>query len=123
MKILTKTGIQQEREALKKRLLDLDAAERVLDSLGATSSISGGNPAAVPPAPSIKRAILDCAASANGTNAKEIAEYLHRWMPDFPVKNISPKLSLYKSEEFLELKNGRWLITDEGRRELNNSKN
>jgi hypothetical protein len=43
--------------------------------------------------------------------------------PDFPMRNVSPKLSFFKSKGWLDLNEGVWRITMEGAKELVESKN
>jgi hypothetical protein len=125
-KTLNRADIQREREALKKRLADLDVAERVLDTLA-----SGAPKAAerniirelVGEMGSIKSTILRAASDVLGTTAAEIAGGISAWKPGYPVTNVSPKLSLYGKVGLLKSENGRWFITEKGRKELENSKN
>ena len=121
MKILSKAAIQKEREALKKRLADLDVAEHVLETMGITQPIMAedGGPSDMP---SIKKIILTEAAR-KPVSAAEIAAIIGAWIPDYPVKNVSPKLSLYGSQDLIVNKNGLWSITQEGLKELAKSNN
>jgi hypothetical protein len=120
-KPLSRADIQRERESLKKRLADLDAAERVLDTIAGRPPISGlrGLPATASDQKSIKWAILQ---SANdeilGTSASEIAEEISKWKPGYPVTNVSPKLSLYGSQGLIRNQDGRWFLTEKGKKEL-----
>lgn len=126
-KPLTRADIQRERETLKKRLADLDAAERVLDTLyGAAPKppyAKGIIEQFVGEVISIKKTILQEASNAAGTTASDIAARISEWKPGYPPTNVSPKLSLYGKEGLLKSENSRWFITDKGRKELDNSNN
>jgi hypothetical protein len=126
-KPLTRADIQREREALKQRLADLDAAERILAApygvappKADAASLIGSIVAEMG---SIKSAILREASASEGTTASETAAAISKWKPNYPATNVSPKFSLYGSHGLLRSENGRWFITDKGRKELDNSKN
>ncbi len=122
---LNRADIQREREALKKRLADLDAAERVLDMLSPNRSDEEPENAmeALGLMPSIKHIILREAGRQNGVTATEAAAVISAWKPNYPASNVSPKLSLYGSHGLLRHDNGRWYLTAAGKEELELSKN
>ncbi len=125
-KTLNRADIQREREALKKRLADLDAAERVLDALAGNAPKAAGRNLIrelVGEMGSIKTTILRASDDARGTTAADIADHIRAWKPDYPVTNVSPKLSLYGKAGLVRSENGRWFITEKGKKELEKSKN
>jgi hypothetical protein len=124
-KTLSKAAIQKEREALQKRLADLDAAERVLEGWALPRLVEEPESAAeaLGLMPSIKQIILREAAKPAGTTAQEAAAVISAYkQEDYPATNVSPKLSLYGSHKLLKLYNGRWFLTAEGKEELELSK-
>ena len=125
-KTLSKAAIQREREALQKRLADLDAAERVLDGWSPVALIDKPESAAeaLGLTPSIKQIILYEAGRPTGVTAAEAAAVISALKSEnYPVTNVSPKLSLYCTHKLLRLNNGRWYLTPEGQEELDLSKN
>lgn len=126
-KSLSRSDIHREREVLKKRLADLDAAERVLDTLNIGVELPLNEPEirpkALEPMPSIKHIILRESARTSGATAAEIAAIIGAWKPGYPPTNVSPKLSLYGSQELIRSEGGRWYITDKGKKELDESNN
>jgi hypothetical protein len=121
-KTLSKAAIQREREALNKRLADLDVAERVLDSLTPVhiEPIPAGD--LMQAMPSIKHLIIFAANMPQGADVSEITEVIRAWKPGYLTTNVSPKLSLYRAAGYLDLKNGRWFATEKGRKDLEKSK-
>ncbi|MBX3535530.1 MAG: hypothetical protein KF826_14375 [Xanthobacteraceae bacterium] len=121
-KTLSKANIQKEREALLQRLADLDAAERVIDSLTPAASKTVDFTALSGAAfPTIRETILHFLAQtpSTGRTTGDIGDYLRQvWKNDYPNRFISPKLSMYKSDGDLTYQNGLWFITPAGHRSL-----
>ncbi len=124
------TRIAERRKALQKELADLDTAERVYRGIGprtgefpfVEAAAAAPAPAEAPtPKPSIKDMILMTSgeAGAAGMPADEVLQGLRaKWLPGFSRKNLYPKLSFFKSRGWLSLEDGRWKLTDAGRKEL-----
>jgi hypothetical protein len=131
--ILTLEAIRERRQALRRQLADLDAAERVLLSLRPPPNAASRNngllrsapvtdmlPEDAPPEGKrlIKHRILELVGqSDHGLTSQMVLDGLRASIPDYKGHNVSPKLSDYKGQGWLTLDQGLWKITEEGRKE------
>jgi hypothetical protein len=123
-RMLSLSDIQERRKALQRQLADLDAAERVLLSFADPPIATGlSEPRAVKDGvkTSIKQMILRVlheAGSAGLNSHGVLARIQNRGLPDYPLANVSPKLSAFRVHGLVDLEGGFWKLTEKGMNEI-----
>lgn len=139
-KTLSLEYIRERRKALKDKLADLDAAERLFNEMPSSAEpddapFSEFNRMRArrsarwakeakerPPIKEMILAILRDAGPKGQTSQEVLAAIRERWIADYSEKNVAPKLSLYKKDRLISWDKGKWVLNEAGEKELTNTK-